>query len=79
MKLPKYFHGKFLSTTIFQIYIVLFILIFLIALVSYFTEIPIEIFTRDPAVTVTSEKIIPLIDDNHNPFLGIISQIGILF
>jgi hypothetical protein len=68
MKLPKYFQDKILSTTIVQIYIVLFILILSIALVSYFTDIPIEIFTRELAVTVTSEKITPLIDDNHNPF-----------
>lgn len=79
MRLRDYFHGKIVSNTIIKIYSSIFILFLVIISISYFTGIPIEIFTRDPAVIATSETIIPFIDDYHNPFLGIISQIGILF
>lgn len=79
MKLPKYFYNKFFLSIVLKIYIPIFILLLVITSVSYFTGIPIEVFTRDPAVVATSEQIIPLLDENHNPFLGILSQIGILF
>ena len=78
MKLKRDLSPSLWTNIIFYIYIPILTLLLLIAALSYQTKIPIGVFTRDPAVTVSSQIVIPLIDPNHNPLVGIISQVGIL-
>lgn len=79
MKLPIKFDTKILIQLIYKIYIPIVILLTLVALVGYYQDISVAVFTRDPAVTVIESKISPFIDPKYNPFLGIVSQVGVLF
>ena len=46
---------------------------------SLLTGIPLGTFTRDPAVIAGKEGVAPLVNFKINPFIGIISNVGILF
>lgn len=55
------------------------ILLMLIFLVSWKTGIPVQVFTQDPAVIAGKAGLTPSMEFAINPFLGIISHLGILF
>lgn len=71
--------SKILLTIFFRIYVPIIILLTLVILVSLKTGIPLETFTRDPAAVAGEKGVSPLIELSINPFLGIISSLGILF
>ena len=79
MKLKANSNEQIIKKIIYKLYIPIVILFLIVIVVCYFNKIGISVFTRDPAVIASDPKIIPLIDPKHNPFIGIISQIGILF
>lgn len=70
--------SKTLFKIFFSIYIPIIVLLVLIVLVSLKTGIPVGTFTRDAAVTAGKAGLTPSIALQINPFLGLISNLGIL-
>ena len=62
-----------------KLYTPIIILLLLILLVNNKTEIPIATFTKDSAVIAGSNGLSSLVDFTTNPFVGVVSNIGILF
>ena len=79
MKSIQYFNIQILKELFYRLYIPTFILFLIVVVVGYNNKIGIAVFTRDPAVIASDPQIVPLIDPLHNPFIGVISQVGILF
>ena len=77
--LTSCFNIRLFKELFYKLYIPIFVLFLIIIVVGYENKIGIAVFTRDPAVIASDRKIIPLIDPKHNPFIGVVSQIGILF
>lgn len=64
---------------VFKLYIPILILLLLVLLVSYKTQIPVSTFTKDPAAIAGSHGLSPSVNVTTNPFVGVTSNIGILF
>ena len=81
MKLKKPIHPNTLIRTFLIVYLPVTILLALVASVSLINNIPVGIFLRDPAV-IADENLIATIEPNTAryvvPFIGIISNLGIL-
>jgi len=67
-----------LSRIFIFVYIPIIILLISVLTVSLLTGIPIGTFTKDPAVIAGKAGVAPLVNFYINPFLGIISNLGIL-
>lgn len=67
-----------LLPVIVKLYTPIIILLLLILLVNNKTEIPIATFTKDSAVIAGSNGLSSLVDFKTNPFVGVVSNIGIL-
>ena len=67
-----------LLSIIIKLYTPILILLLLVVLVSYKTDINIGIFARDPAVIAGKNGVSSAINVNINPFVGVVSNIGIL-
>lgn len=70
--------SKILFKIFFYVYIPIAILLIVVFLMSFLTGIPLGTFTRDPAVIAGKEGVAPLVSFKINPFIGIISNLGIL-
>lgn len=64
--------------TFYCLYIPILILLTLIFLISWKTGIPVQVFTQDPAVVAGKAGLTSSMEFAINPFLGIISYLGIL-
>ena len=72
------FQDNLLTKLIFLIYIPTLILLIFVKLISFHEMVAIGFFTKDPGAVVTSQEFRGSINANLSPFVGIISQIGIL-
>ena len=68
MRSKLYAQLRVLLPTLLKLYVPTFIMLFIVAFVSFQLHVPVSKSTRDPAAIL-----------NVNPFLGILSNIGILF
>ena len=68
VNLKSFIHSTKILTIVTALYLPIIILLCLIVLVNLYTGVPLEIFTRDPAAIA-----------GINPFVGIVSNIGVLF
>lgn len=71
-------NGRLFSLAI-KLYVPVIILLLLVLLVNYKTEIPIATFTKDSAVIAGKNGLSSLVNVTTNPFVGVVSNIGILF
>ena len=72
------FRDNLLTKLIFLIYIPTLILLVFVKLISFHEMVGITLFTQDPGAVATSQEFGGSINENLSPFVGIISQIGIL-
>lgn len=77
-KIKPFRQSKIMLKIFLRIYVPIIILLILIFLVSLVTNIPLEIFTKDPAVIVGEKGVGSLVNFSINPFVSIISNLGIL-
>ena len=70
---------KKLFSLFYLLYLPILILLILIFLVSWKTGIPVKVFTQDPAVVAGKAGLTSSMEFAINPFLGIISYLGVLF
>ncbi len=63
---------------IIKLYPPVFIFLLLVLFVSSKTDIPIEVFIKDPALIAGQNGLSPLINASTNPFVGVVSNIGVL-
>lgn len=75
---PNHQLGSRLKILIIYVYIPIIILLGVVAATGALTGIPLGFFTRDPASILGEQKIAPLLGFEVNPFIGIISNLGVL-
>lgn len=66
------------KTLIIYVYLPVVILLNIIFFTSLLTNTPVDIFSRDPAAILAEQKIVSFLGFKTNPFIGVISNLGLL-